>query len=86
MAEIFVLEFQIGMDKAWSCLTWDFTPSSWRVLNRLVSVIRKVLAEFYHFSPGTQLWVTYSVYGLCQTSKIINMGHKAQDTSGNPED
>lgn len=86
MAEIYVLEFQIGMEKAWSCLICDFTPSSRRVLNRLASVIRKALAEFYHFSPGTQLWVTYSVYGLCQTAKIINMGHKVQDTSGNPED
>lgn len=85
MVEIYV-EFQIGMDKAWACLTCDFTPSSRRVLNRMVSVIRKALAEFYHFSPRTQLWVMHGVYGLCQTAKIINKGHKVQDTSGNPED
>lgn len=83
MAEMYVLEFHIGMDKAWACLTCGFSPS---VLNRLVSVIRKPLVEFYHFSPGTQLWVMYSVYGLCQAAKIINMGHKVQDTSENPED
>lgn len=52
MAEIYVLEFRIGMDKAWSCLACDFTPSSRRVLNRLVSVIRKLLLSSTTFPQG----------------------------------